>query len=116
MKRSVLILVASDPRISRRPAEAVRIAAGLSAWERVEVRLFFREEAVLALDHLAEELVDGEIFTKHLPGLVKSGVMVGAAQDAPLLAKVTEPLAPYELLSLKQLALMAAQSNCVFTF
>ena len=40
MKPKLLLLVTSDPRTSARPAEAVRIAAGIGAWKKADVTLY----------------------------------------------------------------------------
>ena len=61
MKRGVLLIIATDPRSSHRPAEAIRIAAGVGAWGRVEVTLYLHGPAVLALSDDTDALVDGEI-------------------------------------------------------
>ena len=48
MKPRLLLIVTTDPRISPRPAEAVRIAAGVGAWQKIDVTLYLRDAAVLA--------------------------------------------------------------------
>jgi hypothetical protein len=66
MKRRVLFIIDSDPRTSHRPAEAVRIAAGIAVWKEVEVSLYFHGAAALALTDEAETLVHGDSFARHL--------------------------------------------------
>jgi hypothetical protein len=67
MERRVLFIIESDPRVSHRPAEAVRIAAGVAVWKQVEMSLYFRGSAALALGENADELVDGDYFRRFLP-------------------------------------------------
>ena len=78
MGKRVLFIIDSDPRSSHRPAEAVRIAAGIAVWKQVEVSLYFRGPAQLALTEEAETLVNGDHFTRFLPLLREA--------DAPLLS------------------------------
>ena len=40
MKPRVLFIVTGDPRTSPRPAEAVRIAAGVVAWKRADIAVY----------------------------------------------------------------------------
>ena len=116
MKPGVLFLVTSDPRISPRPAEAVRIAAGVGVWEKLDVTLCLRGPAVLALGADAEELVEGESFARHLPLLAGAGRPI-FAQPAGL--RVEEPAAPAvraTVIDDAQLAALAARSRCVVRF
>jgi hypothetical protein len=73
MERRVLFVIDSDPRRSGRPAEAVRIAAGIAAWKQAEVSLYFRGEAGRALTDEAESLRDGDTFARYLPVLREAG-------------------------------------------
>jgi len=72
MERRVLFIIDSDPRLSHRPAEAVRIAAGIAVWKQVELSLYFRGASQLALTDEAETLVNGDHFTRYLPLLRES--------------------------------------------
>lgn len=112
----VLFIVTGDPRVSPRPAEAVRIAAGVGAWKKVDITLYFRNEAVLALSEFADELVDEDNFTRYLPIAAEAGRPIYVQQGAPLLAELGEPSLPFQQLSDDELAAMAASSNCVLRF
>jgi len=116
LKRRVLIIVTSDPRISARPAEAVRIAAGVGAWEKVNVVLYLRGAAVLALGEHAEELVDGDHFVGYLPLAAEGDRRVWAQRDSPLLAELGEARITFETMDDGQLAQLAADSDCVVRF
>jgi hypothetical protein len=63
-----LVIVETDPRTSARPAEAIRIAAGIGAWKKTDVTLLFRGPvAGYSLQEYADELVDEDNFTRYLP-------------------------------------------------
>ena len=78
----VLFMVDSDPRTSGRPAEAVRIAAGVGVWRNVDVVLCLRGAAAAALDEFLDELVDHEVFERYLPVISEWGrpIYVSAPQ------------------------------------
>ena len=73
MVRNLLIRVESDPRESARPAEAVRIGAGVGAWNKVKVHFVFVGPAVMCLDEFADELKEGELFAQYLPSIAQHG-------------------------------------------
>lgn len=116
MKPRVLFLVTGDPRISPRPAEAVRIAAGVGAWGKVEVSLHLRDAAVLALGEFAGELVDGDHFERYLPLVAESGRAISVPRDAPLLRELGQPAVPFDPIDDSQLAALAAASRSVIRF
>jgi hypothetical protein len=78
----VLVLVTADPRRSPRPAEAVRVAAGLAAWRKLDVVLYLHDAAVLALDSSTDALVDGDHFVQYLPVFSAAGGRVCAQRGA----------------------------------
>ena len=116
MKRRVLFIVTSDPRVSARPAEAVRIAAGMGAWETIEAVLYLRGPAVLALGESAEELVDGDNYVRYLPLATEAGRRVCVQHDSPLLTELGEARASFEPVDDDELARLAADSECVVRF
>jgi hypothetical protein len=116
MKPSALFVIESDPRQSGRPAEAVRIVAGVSAWKKVDVALYLRQAAVLVLGEEAEALVDGEQYARYLPVLLESGGPVYVQKGAALLGQLGQPTSRFEEISDEQLAGMAATRGCVLRF
>ena len=62
-----LVMIETDPRTSARPAEAIRIAAGIGAWKKTEVTLLLRGPAGYSLQEYADELVDEDNFVRYLP-------------------------------------------------
>lgn len=68
-----LVIIETDPRSSARPAEAIRIAAGIGAWKKTEVTLLLRGPvAGYSLQEYADELVDEDNFTRYLPLVAES--------------------------------------------
>src|SRR6266496_3663752 len=116
MKPRVLFAVTSDPRTSPRPAEAVRIAAGVGAWEKVAVTLYLHDAAVLALGESAEELVDGENFIRYLPLVTEWGRPIYVERGAPSLTELGHAWVPFESIAQRRLAELAASSRYVLRF
>jgi hypothetical protein len=67
-----LVIIETDPRSSARPAEGIRIAAGIGAWKKTDVTLLLRGPvAGYSLLEYADELVDEDNFTRYLPLVVE---------------------------------------------
>ena len=114
--KPILFIIESDPRRSGRPAEAVRIAAGVGAWRQVEVAVYLREAAVLVLGTDAEELMDGEDYARYLPVLGELGRPIRVQKGAAALSQLGQATLPYEEISDEQLAGLAAASDGVMRF
>jgi len=69
---TTLVIVETDPRTSARPAEGIRIAAGIGAWRKTEVTLLLRGPAGYSLQEYADELVDEDNFVRYLPLVVEA--------------------------------------------
>ena len=66
-------MIETDPRSSARPAEGIRIAAGIGAWKKTDVTLVLRGPvAGYSLQEYADELVDEDNFTRYLPFVVEA--------------------------------------------
>ena len=116
MKPKVLIVVDSDPRNSGRPAEAIRMAAGIGTWKKVEILLLLRGPAILSLSEYSDEWIDEDNFSRYLPILREWGRPVYVQAGAAELAELGEPLAPIEELPDAAWARLAAQSTHVLRF
>ena len=116
MKPRLLFIIASDPRSSHRPAEAIRIAAGIGVWRKVDVRVYLRGTAVLALSERTDDLVDEENFVRYLPMLGEAGHPVYVERGSLLLARLDAALVRFEEISAEQLAELAAQCSSVVHF
>ena len=109
-------MVDSDPRTSPKPAEAVRIAAGVGVWEKAEVTLYLRGAAVLALGEFAEDLIDGENFARYLPVLAESERTILAQGETPSLKELGEARVKYQAIDDAQLARIASASHATVRF
>ena len=116
MKPTVLFIITGDPRKSPRPAEAIRIAAGVGAWKKAEIMVCLREAAVLALGEFADELVDGDHFTRYAPIVREFGRPVYVQAGNPLIRELGAPVVPWEELDDAALARLAAHSTYVMRF
>ena len=116
----VLFIITSDPRTSARPAEAIRIAAGVAVWKQIELTVYLKGPAVLALSGEVESLLDAENYGLYLPILRDLGrpiyVENGASglEDSGTRAAVC-PI-KFECIDDAQLAAMAAASSHILRF
>jgi len=116
MKPSALVIVTGDPRASAKPAEAVRIAAGVGTWKKADIHLYLRGPAVLALSEFVDELVDEDNFSRYLPIVAEFGRPVYVQKGAPLLAELGESLLQFEEIDDAQLARLAADCRYLLHF
>jgi len=116
MKPTLLFVVTTDPRESGRPAEAIRIAAGVGAWQKADISLYLRGPAVLALGEFPDELVDEDNYVRYLPIVREWGRPVYVQRGAAELAGLGEAVLPFEEIDDAQLARLAAASSSVLRF
>jgi len=116
MSRQALFVVSGDPRTSARPAEAIRIAAGVGAWRKVAITLYLRDAAVLALSEWVDGFVDEDNYTRYLPLLGELGRPIYAQAGNPLLSELGESPLAYEELAEGPLAELAARQDFLVYF
>jgi hypothetical protein len=116
MKPRVLFIVTGDPRTSPRPAEAVRIAAGVAAWKRADVAVYLRDAAVLALGETAGGLMEEEDYARYWPILAESGQPIYVQQNAGALQEPGQGGVPFKEISDGQLAELVAAQTYVIRF
>jgi len=116
MKRRVLFIVDSNPRISPKPAEAVRIAAGVGVWEKAEITLYLYGSAVLALGEFADELIDGENFARYLPLLAESQKPILVQREASALKELGEARVRFQTVDVNELATIASASHVTIRY
>ncbi len=118
MKPPVLFVITGDPRLSARPAEALRIASGVGAWEGVEITICLRGAAVLALSAEPDEheLLDAEEYGRYLPLVRAAGRPICVRKGELLPAKIGEPSLPFREITDEELAAQAAGSQYVIHF
>ena len=113
---NVLFIVGGDPRTSPRPAEAIRIAAGIGAWKKANITLYLRDAAVLALSEFADEFIDEDNYTRYLPIVGEFGRPIYVQKNAAHLSELGEPALKFQEISDDELADMAAKSTYVVHF
>lgn len=116
MTPRILFIIASDPRVSARPAEAIRIAAGVGTWKKAHVEVCLWGPAVLCLSEYPDDLVDAENFEHYLPILGEWGWPVHVCQPGPLLNEIGQTPMPFEAIDADGLAALCAESNSVMRF
>lgn len=113
---NVLFIVGGDPRTSPRPAEAIRIAAGVGAWKKANITLYLRDAAVLALSEFADEFVDEDNYTRYLPIVGEFGRPIYVQKNAAELSELGAPTLKFQEISDDELADLAARSTYVIRF
>src|SRR5438876_2822604 len=116
MKPSVLLIITGDPRASHRPAEAIRIAAGVGAWKKVGLTLFLSGDAARVLSDDPDEFVDEDNYRRYLPMIAEAGHPIYVPRGAPVAARPLVAALRYQELSDHQLAELAANSAYVMHF
>jgi hypothetical protein len=116
MPRTALFIVRTDPRVSPRPAEAIRIAAGVGSWGKVEVSLVLWNAAVLSLSEFPDDLIDEDHFLRYLPIVGEWGREVYVERDSPHLADLGEAAVRWKSITAGELAALAASSDCILHF
>ena len=115
MTPGVFFIITSDPRTSPRPAEAVRIAAGVAAWRKVAVTVYLRGAAVLALREFPDDLADGDNFSRYLPLVGESGGLI-CAQRGALLNGIGHALVSFHETGDDELAALVTKNDYVVRF
>ncbi|MDA1274307.1 MAG: hypothetical protein O2960_09685 [Verrucomicrobia bacterium] len=116
MRRSVLFIVSGDPRTSPRPAEAIRIAAGIIAGNRIDVRVLLRDGAVIILQELTDDFVDEDHYARYLPILAESGNTVLVRREPTPRSDVCPTAVPFREVTDREASAIAAESDCVVCF
>ncbi len=116
MKPSALIIITGDPRSSAKPAEAVRIAAGVGTWKKADITVYLRGPAVLALSEYVDELIDEDNYSRYFPIVGEFGRPIYVQRGAALLGEIGESPLKFEEIDDAQLAQLAATSNYVLRF
>jgi hypothetical protein len=114
--RNLLFIITSDPRESARPAEAIRMAAGIGAWKKVNVRIYFHGAAVLSFSEWTDELVDEESFRRYLPLLGEEGGKLFTEKGSAVADELGVAPVAFESLDEQGLSKLAAASDSVLRF
>lgn len=82
----VLFVIVSDPRTSHRPAEAIRIAAGVGTWQKAQVSVYLYGAAARVMNETEGDFVDEEHIARYLPMIEQPNVYVH--KDAKEFARI----------------------------
>ncbi len=116
MKPTALFIITGDPRTSAKPAEGIRIAAGVGTWKKADITVYLRGPAVLALSEFTDELVDDDNFSRYFPIVGEFGRPIYVQKGAGLLNDIGESPLEYEEIDDTQLAKLAGASHYVLRF
>ena len=116
MKPTALVIITGDPRRSAKPAEAVRIAAGVGTWKKADIAVYLRGPAVLALSEYVDEFIDEDNYSRYFPIVGEFGRPIYVQRGAALLGEIGESLLKFEEIDDAQLAKLAADSQYVLRF
>jgi sulfur relay (sulfurtransferase) DsrF/TusC family protein len=116
MKHKILFILTGDPRSSAKPAEAIRIAAGVGTWKKVEILVYLHGPAVLALSEYVDEMIDEDNYTRYFPIVGEWENPVFVEKDQPLLQELGEATLKFKEIDSDELAGLAAQCRSVVTF
>jgi hypothetical protein len=106
-----LVMIETDPRSSARPAEGIRIAAGIGAWRKTDVTLLLRGPAAYGLQEYPDELVDEDNFTRYLPLVAESPRPIYVEDSFTDLAALEGSAFRYEVVSAARVAELVASND-----
>ncbi|MCS1410277.1 MAG: hypothetical protein M2R45_03469 [Verrucomicrobia subdivision 3 bacterium] len=86
----MLVIITADPRTSHRPAEAIRVAAGLAALGELEIEVCFCQTAAPMLTQPAVAFIDSNVIEQYLPLLAKHAKTIWAESSEPYLKGVKQ--------------------------
>ena len=111
-----LVTISEDPRESHRPAEAVRIAAGIGGWNKTEGDVLLLGPASRVLSPWADEFVDGENYDHYLPILREWKRPVFLAPDAERFEEMAEATLSFEALDVAGTAALRTRAIHLIPF
>ena len=114
MKPLVLFVINADPRRSGRAVEAIRVAVGIAAWQRVEVAIYLAGAAILAAAENVDDLVDADNLVRYAPLLRDLGRPIYI--DGSFKPGLTETTVPIEAIDRTGLAGLSARSTYLLRF
>ncbi|MDB6055217.1 MAG: hypothetical protein JWN25_2740 [Verrucomicrobiales bacterium] len=115
MQRS-LFIIQSDPRTSHRPAEAIRIAAGVGTWKKTTISIYLSGPAVLAMGEYVDELVDEDNYTRYFPIVKDFGRPIYVEKGNPFLKELGDSPFEYQEVDNQELASLCMEQNSVLNF
>ena len=113
----LLCVITSDPRTNGRPAEAIRIVAGLASWKELALSIYLAGPAALVLADQARDFVDGDSYARYLPLIGQAETPFWVDEENSWLATVNlvEAL-PIQRITRGRLAEVCAQAKYLMRF
>ena len=106
-----LVMIETDPRVSPRPAEGIRIAAGIGVWKKTDVTLLLRGPAAYSLQEYADELVDEDNFVRYLPLVAEGPRPIFVESSFTDLPALEGSSFRYEMISPEKTAALIAEND-----
>ncbi len=115
MMNPVLVLVKTDPMVSHKPVEALRIALGFLSGE-LPVQIVLMNRAPILLGEDAEDAVDGELLMKYLPSFKELGQRFYVEEEAWKALRMEPEDYQVELIPMGRIAELIQQANRLVAF
>lgn len=115
MGSKIVFLIRSNPCESHRPAEAIRIAAGLGVGKN-PIKILLSGEAPRVLSSEEEDLIDIEIIEKFLPFVEEMGIPFYVERDSPGQTALKKSSYHFRMISTEELSELLAGGHCVVIF
>ncbi|PTY04169.1 hypothetical protein DB346_05120 [Verrucomicrobia bacterium LW23] len=116
MKPKTLVCISTHPAESPRPAEGIRIAAGVGAWKKTDVTLVLRGPAGYALTEYVDEYVDEDNFSRYLPIVADFGRPIYLENSFTDTDALEHSPWKYEVVTPQQVARLFAEHDHVLQF
>ena len=100
--RKTLLIITSDPRISGRAAEAIRMGAGVGAWKKIAFTVFLSGPAILAAGEWVDELVDEDCYQRYLPVLAENALAFYVDAASPHRLELGKSSIAFQELTIRQ--------------
>ncbi len=114
--KSLLIIIKSDPRVGRRPAEAIRLAAGVGSWQKVKAAVCLCGPAILIVGNDVEDLHDAVHIHQYLPALASRPDTIFLQQGSPFLNLIDSSDKPFPIVPRHAFPDFLASYDYVLTF
>ncbi len=115
MSKKIVVILRSDPRVSHRVCEGVRIALGLASGGH-EVELIFTENSCLLLTEEGDEMVDGELALQFLDTLKEFIPLFLIDKGGTTYIDIEELVYESCFISREELTSKLSASDCLLSF
>ena len=116
MKPTVLVLVTGNPNTDARPAEAIRIAAGVATWKKADVAVYLLGPAIPSIGEWVDELVDDDNFTRYLPLVTEGSRPIYVEAGHQNVGDLGDTPHPFQEVSIAQLAELVRSATYTLRF